>query len=1223
MDQLSRFSLIILLSSIMFSCATKKSLYRENGILEGYGKEYTSPQMEAHTSFLLVGNSGVRKSGIDDDLYIHLEKKLKSYSDDDYLIFLGDNIKDNVLEKISIQKQLSRIVELFQGFKGNKLIIPGEREWKENGGKGLEALEEFFEQNLKDGEDFQPEKGCPIEKIDVNDQIELIIVDSQWYLQDWDQAPNINDKCEIKTREHFLIELKDKIKKASHKTVLLAMHHPLYSNGFHSGYLPSSILLNPVSENSFVPIIGSISAFFRTQGGFAKQDRLNPRMNELMSEIETALLQVPRAFLLSGHEQALQYIQQEDARQIVSGTSSASLGAALAKNGYFSSGSIGFAELKIYEDGASQVNFYGLDDEKELLLLYSAEAFPSKSEYNTAKLPNSFPRTFKTSVYPKTDIDVSTKYEKKWGKHYRYVYGIEVEAPVAVLDTLYGGLKVERAGGGNQTLSLRLVDSDGKEYNMRALAKDPISFLQASGYNELDAESYFSHTMPAELISDFYTAAHPYGAFVIASLSHEIQIKHTHPMLYYVPKQKSLGNFNHEHGDKLYMIEQKPEEDFSDSHMFGRSDEVINTIELLEALRDDEKNQVDEEEYIRARIFDMLLGDWDRHEGQWSWARRREGEMNIYSPVPRDRDQVFANFDGKFLERLQKFMGRTRQFGKYGRDIEFVENFSESAINLDRAVLQRSDENVWYEQVKYIQDRLGNREIKRAFSQAPEEIKDGVWAGIQNNLVLRKANLAAIVARYLDYFLRFQTMKGTDKDDIFYIERKSNGDTHISAYRIKDGKDGTLLFDRVFDDEKTKNLWIYGLDDKDVFKVKGKKVGKMNMVIIGGLDGDTYDIQNGKRLYIYDQNDNEQKIIRKGGAKVRSSKNYENRIYNTEVRPSDGKLFGLEFNYNPDEGIAPKLQIGTMKMGFERNPFTSKYVINARYISLTQAMDIRPEVHFANLFARWNLQLNGRLTSNNYTENFFGFGNDSFIQFDDFDANRIFMQRYDMGISIYREGAYGTTFEFGTQYENIATEESAYVDVGSAAGQLNYLSAFGKFEFTSLDDEQFPTRGLRTSMYASASDNFQSSSSIWTLNSEFVMWNALDYQRKIVLKNRLYGQLRFGENMPFYKLATLGANIGLRSYRQNRFIGKSSLVTSADLSYKFVPLKTFLFPLNINSFLGYDLGRVWYGDSNSGGWKNSYGGGINMEMAGMVNFRLEYFSGREGGRFSFGLVFGL
>ena len=42
---------------------------------------------------------------------------------------------------------------------------------------------------------------------------------------------------------------------------------------------------------------------------------------------------------------------------------------------------------------------------------------------------------------------------------------------------------------------------------------------------------------------------------------------------------------------------------------------------MMKNLHKDEKYTVDEKEYIKARLFDMLIGDWDRHSDQWRWGR--------------------------------------------------------------------------------------------------------------------------------------------------------------------------------------------------------------------------------------------------------------------------------------------------------------------------------------------------------------------------------------------------------------------------------------------------------------------------------------------------------------------------------------------------------------------------------------------------------------------------
>ena len=50
---------------------------------------------------------------------------------------------------------------------------------------------------------------------------------------------------------------------------------------------------------------------------------------------------------------------------------------------------------------------------------------------------------------------------------------------------------------------------------------------------------------------------------------------------------------------------------------------------------------------LKARLFDMFVGDWDRHIGQWDWIRVKGQDK--WQPMPTDRDQAFAKFDGLVL----------------------------------------------------------------------------------------------------------------------------------------------------------------------------------------------------------------------------------------------------------------------------------------------------------------------------------------------------------------------------------------------------------------------------------------------------------------------------------------------------------------------------------------------------------------------------------------------
>ena len=81
---------------------------------------------------------------------------------------------------------------------------------------------------------------------------------------------------------------------------------------------------------------------------------------------------------------------------------------------------------------------------------------------------------------------------------------------------------------------------------------------------------------------------------------------------------------------------------------------------------------------------------------------------------------------------------------------------------------------------------------------------------------------------------------GTDKDDHFVITRKPDGITNVSIYRIKDGKKADKFWDVDYDKDVTSEMWIYGLDDEDIFEVDGKSNKYIKIKIIGGQNNDTY-----------------------------------------------------------------------------------------------------------------------------------------------------------------------------------------------------------------------------------------------------------------------------------------------------------------------------------------------------------------------------------------------
>src|SRR5690606_20189085 len=138
--------------------------------------------------------------------------------------------------------------------------------------------------------------------IDVSDSIQLIVLDTQWYLENWNKEPNMNDKCEIKTRERFLLELEGELKKAGGKTIVIAMHHPMYTNGIHGGKFALNKHLYPTQSGIPIPILSSLVTQIRTQGGVSIQDRYNELYNDLMKRVETLATESGNIVFVSGHE---------------------------------------------------------------------------------------------------------------------------------------------------------------------------------------------------------------------------------------------------------------------------------------------------------------------------------------------------------------------------------------------------------------------------------------------------------------------------------------------------------------------------------------------------------------------------------------------------------------------------------------------------------------------------------------------------------------------------------------------------------------------------------------------------------------------------------------------------------------------------------------------------------------------------------------------------------
>ena len=74
------------------------------------------------------------------------------------------------------------------------------------------------------------------------------------------------------------------------------------------------------------------------------------------------------------------------------------------------------------------------------------------------------------------------------------------------------------------------------------------------------------------------------------------------------------------------MLEAHVGDENKEFEKFGSPEDIISTRDLLAELRESKNIKADEEKFIKNRLVDMLIGDWDRHYDQWRWALHTQSD---------------------------------------------------------------------------------------------------------------------------------------------------------------------------------------------------------------------------------------------------------------------------------------------------------------------------------------------------------------------------------------------------------------------------------------------------------------------------------------------------------------------------------------------------------------------------------------------------------------------
>jgi hypothetical protein len=415
-----------------------------------------------------------------------------------------------------------------------------------------------------------------------------------------------------------------------------------------------------------------------------------------------------------------------------------------------------------------------------------------------------------TSIMAGPEYHRSKIHQWLFGTNWRREWLTPVRFPVSLLDTLKGGLVPYQRSGGGESRSLRLRSSDGKEWVLRSVNKSRKALLP----------KFIRRTFYGTLVQDAVSMSHPYAALALPVMMQEALILHTKPSLHFVPHQKALDTFNSLYAGKIYLLEERPAGNWSAAPHLGGYTQYLSTIQVRDTLYKNNQLKADQRSFIKARLFDILISDVDRHEGNWRWGVTDKDSLN-FIPIPGDRDQALFTFDG-WLSKLSIALTRRRFMQNFAHRIKKVKTLTSHDQTLDHFFANSLTRKDWLDAASYLQSTLTDDVITRSVQGLPTEVYAVSGTEIIQKLKKRRDDLQEYAADYYLTLSKKVEVWGTSGNEHF-IARGLPGDQLLIAVYSLDAKGqrgDKPIYHRIFHKNETQRITLYGMSKSDTFDIQ-------------------------------------------------------------------------------------------------------------------------------------------------------------------------------------------------------------------------------------------------------------------------------------------------------------------------------------------------------------------------------------------------------------------
>jgi hypothetical protein len=762
------------------------------------------------------------------------------------------------------------------------------------------------------------------------------------------------------------------------------------------------------------------------------------------------------------------------------------------------------------------------------------------------------------------------------GEHYRPAWTTPVQVKVLDLAKFAGGLKPVKKGGGKQTLSLTFDGGDGHRYKFRTIEKDPTPALDPD----------LRKTAADKLVQDQISASHPGSPLIADGLSKAAGILYVDHRMFLMPDDDRLGEFRQDFGGQLGYIEMVADEEHSMPPGFEGITKVVESAKLVERIDNDAKERVDARSYLKARLFDMFIGDWDRHMDQFEWVRR--GDNPGWEAYPKDRDLAFIRFDG-LLPGLAK--GAHPSLLQFGPLYPKVLGLAWNSRVFDRRLLSGLDRPVYLEVARELQQGLTDDAIDASVRRLPPEWFQLDGERFITSLKSRRDRLPEIADAFYRFLAGEVELHGTNAVETVDVRREENG-TLLVVMR-NDGDDEPLL-QRRFKPGETRELRFYLKGGDDRVTTLGTTGDGIDVRVAGGPGDDVLDDSQGGGSGLYDS-EGENRLVKGKGT-------FENDNY--WVQPADPRGYPAR-DWGGSSSLSPWARIGAdlglllgvqwqlRDYGFRRLPYSSQQTVRVGYSTERAGWKAEYIGDFRHTSSFQQHRLRAMVSEIELVR-FYGFGNETTagLPSEFFKAEQT---QYLLSPS-YRWGSRTAGVWLGAvgKYSDTKLQPNTFLGVTQPYGVQNFGQVGPQLTFLvdTRDNESAATRGLlfhATGIYYPR---------VWSVDQQFADTHGevATYLSPgpFTLALRVGGKKVFGDELvPFHEAAFIGGPGTVRGLRRNRFAGDASAFGNAELRLRLGEISVFV-PIKVGLFGFGDVGRVFVENESSDLWHAGIGGGLSL-----------------------------